>query len=160
VVGQTQLIQNFVVKENLTQNGKLAIIAVDSADQPLEHINGTFQFSLNGFKQELAFHDGIAVLKQPVESSTFAMFKHTNQAQTVARFYYIHKSDNALKPIKIQAWLLLIIPVLILLIAYAFKRFISVFIILAIVFLYFHFSKGLDISQLLESVFLGIKGVF
>ncbi len=146
-----------MVKENLTQNGKLAIIAIDSADTPMEHINGTFLFSLNGFQQELAFHDGVAVIKHPLESSTFVFFKHQNQDQAIGKFYYIHKSDNNLKPIKIQGWLLLLIPAVILLIAYAFKRFIAVFITLAIVFVYFHYSKGLDISQLLESIFLSIR---
>ena len=47
------VLNNFIVKENLLKNNKIAIIAVDSLDKPLENLSGTFQFSINGFGQEL-----------------------------------------------------------------------------------------------------------
>ncbi|SMG19710.1 hypothetical protein [Sphingobacterium psychroaquaticum] len=154
-----QYITNFTVKENLTQNGKLAIIAVDSLDKPMENINGTFVFNLNGFQQELAFHDGVAVVKHPLESSTFVFFKHKNQEKSVGKLYYIYKSDTGLKPVKIYGMLLLLIPAIILLIAYSFKRFLSTFVILAILYFYFSYSKGLDLSKILESTFMTIKNL-
>ncbi|TYP93115.1 hypothetical protein BC792_11416 [Sphingobacterium allocomposti] len=157
---QKQRIQNFLVKENLTQNGKLAIIAVDSAERPLETVNGTFIFSINGFQQDLDFHDGIAVVKHPLETSTFVFFKHKNQATTVGKLYYIHKKNNELKPFKIHGLLLLIIPAGLLLVGYLFKRFLTVLVILALVFGYFYYAKGLDISKILESAFLTIKELF
>jgi len=155
---QPQHIGNFVVKENLTQNGKLAIIAVDSAEQPLESINGTFVFNLNGFEQDLSFHDGVAVIKHPLASSTFVFFKHKNQESSVGKLYYIHKSDQALKPFKISGLLLLIIPGALLLVGYLFKRFLTVLVILAIIYGYFHYSKGLDLGKIIETIFAGIKG--
>ncbi|WP_208292266.1 hypothetical protein [Sphingobacterium paludis] len=155
---QPQHIGNFIVKENLTQNGKLAIIAVDSAEQPLETINGTFVFNLNGFEQDLAFHDGVAVVKHPLASSTFVFFKHKNQESSVGKLYYIYKSDQALKPFKINGLLLLIIPGAFLLVGYLFKRFLTVLVILAIIYGYFHYAKGLDFSKIVESIFAGIKG--
>lgn len=154
---QKQQINNFIIKENLTQNGKLAIIAVDSTETPLEHINGTFIFNINGFQQDLSFHDGIAVVKQTMESSNFVFFKHSNQQKSYGKLYYIYKSKTGLKPIKIYGLLLIIIPAVVLLIAYAFKRFIGTFIILALIYGYFHFSKGLDLSKIFESILLGLK---
>jgi len=154
---QQQRIDNFIVRENLTRNGKLAIIAVDSADRPSEHIDGTFGFGLNGFQQELVFHGGVAVVQHPLESSAFVFFKHQNHEKSIGRFYYVHKSDDGLYPIQVQGWLLLIVPVALLLIAYAFKRFIVVFIVIAAVFAYFHYTKGLAVSQLLESIFLSVR---
>lgn len=158
-IGQPMRIDDFTVKENLTQNGKLAIIALDSTEQPLERINGTFIFNLNGFQQELRFHDGVAVVQQPVESSTFVFFKHKNQQKTVSKLYYIHKKDNELKPYKINALLLLLIPIVILLIAYLFRRFLMTFVILALVYAYFHFSKGLEFSNIMESILDALKNL-
>lgn len=156
---QPQRIANFIVKENLTQNGKLAIIAVDSAEQPLENINGTFVFELNGFQQDLSFHDGVAVVKHPLASSTFVFFKHKNQDDSVGKLYYIHKSEQALKPFKIYGLLLLIIPAALLLVGYLFKRFLTVLVVLALVYAYFNYSKGLDLSKIIESIFIAIKGL-
>ncbi|MFD2595888.1 hypothetical protein [Sphingobacterium griseoflavum] len=156
---QPQRIANFIVKENLTQNGKLAIIAIDSAEQPLENINGTFVFELNGFQQDLSFHDGIAVVKHPLASSTFVFFKHKNQDDSIGKLYYIHKSEQALKPFKISGLLLLFIPASLLFIGYLFKRFLTVLVVLAIVYVYFNYSKGLDLSKIIESIFTAIKGL-
>lgn len=156
---QPQRIDNFIVKENLTQNGKLAIIALDSTEQPMERINGTFVFNLNGFQQDLRFHDGVGVVQHPLESSTFVFFKHKNQENTVSKLYYIHKKDGQLKPFKINGLLLLLIPVAILLIAYLFKRFLATFVVLALVYAYFHFSKGLDLSHTLESILDALKNL-
>lgn len=157
LLAQGQMITNFIVKENLTQNGKLAIIAVDSLENPVETINGQFRFSLNGFQQELAFHDGIAVVQHPLESSTFVFFKHKNQEDKVGKLYYIHKKDDGLKPIKINGLLLLIIPAVILVFAYMFKKFLTTFVVLGVIYAYFHYAKGLGLSQIVESIFSTLK---
>ena len=57
-LGNEVVLNNFIVKENLLKNNKIAIIAVDSLDKPLENLSGTFQFSINGFGQELKFNNG------------------------------------------------------------------------------------------------------
>lgn len=157
---QYQRIDNFIVKENLTSNGKVAIIAVDSVERADESINGTFKFSINGFEQSLEFHDGVAVPAHPIESSTFVYFKHKNLDSTTGRLYFLYKKDSEITPVKINGLLLLVIPVLILLIAYVFKRFLVTFLILAIAYGYFSYSKGLEPLKLLESAYHTITGFF
>src|SRR5690606_3511048 len=73
-------INNFIVKENLIRNGKIAIIACDSAEKPLESVNGIFRFVINGFQHELRFHDGVAITPQTIEKSTFVFLKHRNES--------------------------------------------------------------------------------
>lgn len=158
--GQYQRIDNFLVKENLTANGKIAIIAVDSLERSDESINGKFKFTINGFEQSLDFHNGVAVPTHPIESSTVVYFKHKNLENTASKLYFLYKKDNEITPVKINGLLLLIIPVVLLMIAYIFKRFIVVFIILAIVYGYFSFSKGLSITQILESAYHTIHSYF
>jgi hypothetical protein len=51
-------INNFLVKESLLKNSKLAIIAADSLDNPIEKINGTYTFSVSGFTQSLTLMKG------------------------------------------------------------------------------------------------------
>lgn len=65
-------IHDFTVKENLSQNGKLAVIALDPTQQTDNRIQGTYSFAVNGFQQDLTFTDGVAVTSHPVQSSTFA----------------------------------------------------------------------------------------
>lgn len=155
----SQRIDNFIIKENLTSNGKVAIIAVDSADVAQDYIHGTFKFTINGFEQSLAFNQGVAVPSHPIESSTFVFFKHKNQEKTTGKLYFLYKKDNKITPVKINGLLLLIIPAVILLLAYTAKRLFSTFIILAIIYAYFSFSKGLSVSQILESAFHVLKNL-
>src|SRR3546814_1977840 len=65
-------INHFIVEENLLKNDKLAIIATDSLEQPLENINGTFQFSLNNFTYPLEFRSE----------------EHTSELQSLMRISY------------------------------------------------------------------------
>ena len=155
--GQYQRIDNFIVKENLTANGKIAIIAVDSAETVNENINGTFKFSINNFEQSLAFHDGVAVPAHPINGSTFAFFKHKNQQTSISKFYFLYKTDKEITPIKISGLLLLLIPAVLLLVAYMFKRFLTTFVVLALIYAYFSYSKGLSFMQLLESAYHTLK---
>jgi len=157
---QEQRIDNFIVKENLTQNGKIAIVAVDSAEVADESIDGTFLFSMNGLQQSLQFHQGVAVPSQKIDGSIFVFLKHKNQDNSTGRLYFIHKKDNSLNPYKINGLLLLIIPALMLLIAYVFKRMLLTLIILGLIYGYFSFSKGLAFSQILESAFQILKNLF
>ncbi|MFD2557228.1 hypothetical protein [Sphingobacterium tabacisoli] len=155
-----QYIDNFIVKENLTANGKVAIIAVDSNEVANEAINGTFKFSINGFEQTLSFHQGVGVPTHPIDGSTFAYFKHKNQNGSSGKFYFLYKKENKITPVKINGLLLLIIPGVLLLLAYAFKRLLTTFVVLAVIYGYFSFSKGLSISQILESAFEVLKSFF
>lgn len=153
-------IDNFIVKENITSNGKVAIIAVDSAENADERINGTFKFSINGFEQSLKFNDGVGVPSHAIDGSTFVYFKHKNLEKSTGKLYFLYKKDNKITSVKINGLLLLIIPAVLLLIAYAFKRLLTTFVVLAIVYAYFSYSKGLSLTQIFESALEGIKNLF
>src|SRR5690606_24232297 len=90
----TNSIDHFIVSENLIKNGKLAVIATDADELPNEAVSGTFQFVINGFKQELQFHDGVAIIPDPIESSAFVFIKHRNQQGSHGRLYYVLKSET------------------------------------------------------------------
>lgn len=154
---QSVFINNFLVKEHLLKNNKLAVIAADSADHPIETVNGTFLFSINGFKQELKFNDGIAVAPQQIEKSTFVYLKHNNEAGTHSKLYYVIKKDDNLNPIKINWMLLLIIPLIIIAIATIFRKFIVFAIILLVIIFFFNSSKGLGIPTFFETIIDGLK---
>lgn len=156
---QQQHIENFVVKENLSKNGKLAVIAVDSTDKTNELINGSYIFTINGFSQPLQFRDGVAVTDQKIESSTFVFFSHKNQQKSRGRLFYIYKSDRGLSPFAISGLMFLIIPAIVLGIAYMFKKVILTAIVLAFVFFLFNHSQGLDLSKILESIFSSLKNL-
>lgn len=158
--GQRLQINNFDVKESLTGNNKIAIIATDSLDNADENIRGIFKFTINGFEQTLTFHQGVAIAADPIDGSTFVYFKHKNQDKSTGRLYFLYKKDKEITPIKINGLLLIIIPAIILFIAYALKRFISTFVILAVIYGYFSFSKGLSISQIIESSLEILKKLF
>ena len=157
VFSQPVSINNFLVKEHLLKNNKLAIIAADSADHPIESVNGTFVFSINGFKQELKFNDGIAVAPQQIEKSTFVYLKHNNEAGTHSKLFYVLKKDDNLSPIKINWMLLLIIPLIIITIATIFRKFIVFAIILLVIIFFFNSSKGLGIPTFFETIIDGLR---
>src|SRR5690554_6846210 len=115
-------IRDFQVKENLIKNNKLAIIATDSAGMPQEHINGTFQFAINGFQHELQFNDGVGIAPNAVESSAFVFIKHQNQFGSNGQLYYVVKNEKGINPIHISWYYLILIPLVIILIGYLFKR--------------------------------------
>ena len=150
-------IHDFTVKENLSQNGKLAIIATDSLEKTNNGINGLYKFTINGFQQDLQFTDGVAVTNNPIESSTFVFFKHKSPAKEIGKLYFLRLTEKGITPYKISGLLLIIIPLLVLFIAYKFKRFLITLLILAAIYLYLNYSKGLDVKQLIESTLLGLK---
>lgn len=153
-------IDNFIVKENLLKSEKIAIIAADSLENPNESINGTFNFSVNGFKQELVFNDGVAVCPLQIEKSAFVFIKHLNENGSHSNLYFIYKKDTNLNPYKISWYLLLIIPVGLILIGYMFRKLIGLVILVLVAFSYFNYSKGLSIPTFFESIFNGIKNIF
>jgi len=152
-------INNFIVKEHLLKNDKLAVIATDSAEIPMENVNGTFIFSINGFRQELKFNDGIGIAPQPIEKSTFVYLKHHNESGSHSKLYYVIKKDNNLNPIKINWMLLLIIPAIIIIIATIFRKFIIFAVILLVVIFFFNSSKGLGIPTFFETIIDGLKSM-
>lgn len=160
IQAQPVAVNNFLVKEHLLKNSKLAIIATDSSDHPIETVNGTFLFNINGFKQELKFNDGIAVAPQQIEKSTFVYIKHQNESGTHSKLYYVLKKNEDLNPIKINWMILLIIPLIIIAIATIFRKFIIFAVILLAVIFFFNSSKGLNIPTFFETIIDGLKSAF
>lgn len=154
---QNRNIGNFDIRENLSKNGKLAIIALDSLGNTDENISGNYVFTINGFTSALPFREGIAVPDQKITSSTFVFFNHKNQIGSKGRLFYIYKTDGGLTPIAISGLLFLIIPAVVLAIAYMFKKVIVTAIVLIIAFMVFNHSQGLDLTKILESIFASVK---
>jgi len=157
---QPVAVNNFIVKENLLKNEKLAIIAADSTDKPLEEINGTFLFVINGFKQELKFNDGVAVAPQQIEKSGFVYIKHKNESGTHAKLYYVIKKGTDLNPIKINWMLLVLIPAVLILLGTMFRKFLVFALIILIIILIFNHNKGLSLGGLFETIFDGLRSAF
>ena len=156
----TQTINYFVVKENLLKNEKLAIIASDSLNNPLESVNGTFNFSVNGFKQELIFSNGVAICPLQIEKSAFVFIKHINEFGSHSNLYFIQKQNRDLKPYKISWYLLLALPIGLILIGYMFRKLIGLMVFILIALIYFNYNKGLSVPTFFESVFDGLKNIF
>lgn len=160
VIAQNTDINNFLVKENLLKNNKLAIIAADTLAQPLEKINGTYTFSVSGFTQVLRFNDGVAILPLAIDKSTFVYIKHQNDQGTHSKLIYVYKKDGNLNPFTISRIFLIIIPLLIIFLVFAFKKFIYIGVILLILFMYFNLSNGLNISTFFETTFDYLRNLF
>lgn len=159
-VAQNAAINNFLVKENLLKNNKLAIIAADSLNVPNENINGTYTFSVSGFTQILKFNDGIAVLPLPIDKSTFVYIKHQNDTGTHSKLVYVYKKDSDLTPYAINSLWLFIIPIALVIIAFAFRKLIIFVVVAFLVFVYFNHSRGLNIGTFFESIFDGLRNLF
>lgn len=151
-------IENFVLMENLIRNDKLAIIATDTDDIPNESVSGTYQFIINGFKQELAFNEGVAITPQAIDKSTFVFVKHQNQNGSVGKLYFLYKSDQGFKPIHINWIYLILIPAVVLLFGYMFKRLLIWAVIVLIILFIFNYQKGLDLTNIFETIVHGIRG--
>lgn len=159
-VGKEVIINNFIVKESLYKNNQIAIIAADQDEKPLENLDGTFKFSINGFEQELKFNDGAAVITQPISKSTFLYVRHENESGTQGKLYYVIKKYDMLNAIKISWLVLVLVPAAIVLLAMMFRKFIIIAGILFLVMFYFNSSNGLKISTFFDTVFDGLKNLF
>lgn len=153
-------INNFIVKESLLKNSKLAIIAADSLENPIESINGVYTFTVSGFTQKLGFHDGVAILPLQLERSAFVYIKHQNEKGTHSKLLYVYKKEGTLSPYAINSMWLVIFPALIVFLAFAFRKFIIAAVIILIVYIYFNHSNGLNLSTFFETIFDGLKSMF
>ncbi|WP_026898714.1 hypothetical protein [Daejeonella oryzae] len=153
-------INNFIVKENLLKNDKIAIIACDESERPLENISGIFQFSINGFKQVLKFNDGVAISPQQIDKSTFIYLRHENESGTHSKLYYVLKKESDLRLFKINWLILVFVPLIIIFLATMFRKFILIAVVLLILLYFFNTSNGLNIPTFFQTVFDGLKSVF
>jgi hypothetical protein len=155
----TVTINHFSIKENVFAKDELAVVAVDTANNTLENVNGKFAFTMNGFPVDLKFEKGVAFYRQKLDKSTFLYAKHINDSGTHSILYYVYKGDK-LNPIHISWIVLLAIPILLVLLGYLFKKLIILAIIIFCIFLYFNHHSGLGIPTFFESIFDGLKGMF
>ena len=154
---RNQAINHFIIKENLTKNDKLAVIATDADEVPLDGISGTYQFVINGFHQELHFNEGVAITPQAIETSAFVFIKHRNENGSHGRLYYVLKNQEGLNPIAINWYYLILIPAIFLIIAYLFKRLMILAVLVLIGLFIFNYSKGLDLENIFDTIVHGIK---
>lgn len=148
---------NFIVKESLLKNNKIAIIACNTQEKPLENIQGTFLFTVNGFKQSVSLNNGVAILPQQIDQSTFIYLRHKNEDSAQGKLYYLIKSENGIKPIKISWWVFIAAPLALICIGSLFRRFIIIAIILVISFFIFNSRNGLSLPILLDTLFDGLR---
>ncbi len=153
-------IDHFTIKENPFAKNEVAVIAVDTANNTLENINGLFTFTVNGFDEPLKFDKGTAFLRHKLDRSSFLYIRHENDSGTHSILYYVYKTDDKLTPIHISWILLLAIPITLVLLGYMFKRFIIIAVIIFCIFLYFNHHSGLNIPTFFQSIFDGLKGMF
>lgn len=153
-------INHFEVKDNPFGNDQIAIVATDSLKQTMENVNGRFTFTINGFEQELSFNKGVAFYTPKINKSMFLYVKHVNDAGTHGMLYYIYKHSDKLTLLHISWILLLAVPLLLILFAYLFKRFIIIAAIIFIIFIYFNHHNGLSMGTFFESILDGLKNLF
>ena len=153
-------IHHFVVKENPFAKDEVAIVATDTVGNVLENVQGVFSFTMNGFEEELNFDKGTAFYRHKIVRSTFLYAKHQDESGTHGILYYIYKTDDKLTPVHISWILLLAIPCGLFLLAYMFKRFIIVAVIIFCIFVYFNYHNGLSIPIFFESIIDGLKNIF
>lgn len=152
-------LNNFVVKENLLKNNKIAIIATDEQEKPIESFSGTFQFSINGFQQELKFNDGVAVAAQAIDKSTFLYLRHENENGTHGKLYYVIKKDDNLNPVKINWLILVLVPLGIIILATMFRKFIIIACVVLLLLFFFNSQNGLKMPTFYDTVIDGIKNL-
>lgn len=153
-------INNFIVKESLLKNSKLAIIAADSLENPMEQINGIYTFTVSGFSQSLRFNDGVAIVPLQLERSAFVYIKHVNDNGTHSKLVYVYKKEGSLNPYTVNSMWLVIIPMIIVVIVFLFRKLLVLGIIIFLILLYFNHSSGLGIGTFFETIFDALKRFF
>ncbi|WP_158796697.1 hypothetical protein [Pedobacter sp. L105] len=157
---QNANINNFLVKEGLLKNSKLAIIAADSLGEPMENINGVYTFTISGFTQHIKFNDGVGNLPMQLDKSSFVYVKHENDKGTHSKLLYVYKKDGTLNPYTINSMWLVLFPLILIFLAFAFRRLIIIIVIILLVYVYFNHSNGLNLSTFFETIFDNLKKAF
>jgi len=158
----TSPIKHFKIAENPYEQNQVSVVITDSLNNTLDNINGDYVFTINGFEDTLKFTSGVAFYKHKIDRSTFLYTRHVdeNGGATLSSLYYVYKSESKLVPIHISWMWLLIIPVGLVLLAYMFKRFIIIAVVIFILFAYFNYHNNLSIPIFFQSIFDGLKHIF
>jgi len=156
----TVAIDHFIIKENPFAKDEIVIVATDSLGNTRENIKGMFNFTVNGLDDTLLFENGAAFYRHKLIRSTFLYIRHQNDSGTHSILYYVYRTDDKLTPVHIQWYWLLVIPCVLILLGYMFKKFIIVAIIIFAIFVFFNYHNGLTISTFFESIIDGLKKLF
>lgn len=143
-------IHDFKLSPALFENNSIHIKALDEAGDEDISVNGRYSFTVNGFEKSLLFIAGNAAYPDNLKSSTFLYMKVGSVEKPVSRLFYVYRSDAGLVPFKISLFWLILIPVLLIMGSFVFKRLIVLVII--IFFLFFLFNKGLSVSGYIGAV--------
>ncbi len=150
---QNTNISDFEIKTDPEWKKQLIVEVKDSLSKGTPDINGLYTFEINGFSQELAFKAGKALVKLPIEKSTFVYIKHQNEKNQLSQLVYVYKNADHLSLFKINRIFFLIVPALLVMLVWAFRKLIYLVVVLGIVFIYVGHQKGLNISTYFETVF-------
>jgi hypothetical protein len=158
-LADTSPIKHFKIAENPYEQNQVSIVVTDTLNNTLDNVNGDYVFTINGFEDTLKFTNGVAFYKHKIDKSTFLYARHVdeNGGATLSSLYYVYKSESKLVPIHISWMWLLIIPLSLVLLAYLFKRFIIIAIVIFCIFVYFNYHNNLSIPIFFQSIFDGLK---
>jgi hypothetical protein len=161
-LADTSPIKHFNIAENPYEQNQVSVVVTDSLNNTQDNLNGDYVFTINGFEDTLKFTSGVAFYKHKIDKSTFLYARHVdeNGGATLSSLYYVYKSESKLVPIHISWMWLLIIPLSLVLLAYLFKRFIIIAVVIFIIFAYFNYHNNLSIPIFFQSIFDGLKHIF
>ena len=154
------VINHFVIKENPFAKDEVAIVATDSLNNIQENVNGTFNFTINGFADTMHFDKGTAFYRHKIDHSMFLFARHENDSGTHSILYYVYRTDDKLTPVHVPWYLLVAIPCALILLGYMFKKFIIIAIIIFAIFVFFNYHNGLSIPTFFQSIIDGLKSLF
>lgn len=153
-------INHFLIKENPFAKDELAVVATDTAGTIQENVNGPYMFTMNGFTDTLHFDKGTAFYRHKITRSTFLFARYQSASSSNSILYYVYRTDDKLSPFHISWILLLAIPCGLFIIAYMFKRFIIVAIIIFCIFIFFNYHNDLSLHAFFQSIIDGVKHIF
>jgi hypothetical protein len=134
-------VKDYKVEKNTS--GHLLLIALDSAGNTDQSIKGKYTFVINGFIEEPAFNNGEANIASKVDNTTFLYLKHESKTDTIYKLYFVIKG----LVIYIPLWLIIIIPIALIILAFVIRKFLIMGIILLLFVLLF-LGFGLSFSSL------------
>lgn len=143
-------IHDFKLSPALFENNSIHIKALNEAGDEDILVNGRYTFSVNGFEKRLLFLGGSAEYPDNLTSSTFLYMKCGPVDRPVSRLFYVYRTATGLSPFKISLFWLLVVPVILILGSFVFKRLIILAFI--VILLFFLFNKGLSVSSYLSAV--------
>lgn len=152
-------IHNFIIRPSVPHYDKIEVVTCDAHENAMDQLCGTFIFNVNGFRQELTVKNGVAVFPQRIDQSTFIYARHENENGIQGKLYYLFKGADSIRPIKVNSWILIVIPLLLVGIASIFRKFIVIAVVLIISLFVFNTTNGLNMPTLLSTFFDGLKNL-